>query len=86
MIQLGHEVHTSVSIGGKVLNIVGEDLAVADKRADVVERVGSGHEETYVFERAEHASHQSDRKTDQRPADYPQQNCAKDLNAKLRTP
>ena len=42
VVQLGLEVHPAVGIGGKILDVIGKDLVVADEGADVVRGVDGG--------------------------------------------
>src|SRR5271165_1379710 len=56
VVQLGLQVNTAIRIGGEVLDNLGEDFAIADDVADVVECVDGGDEEADLFDGPHHAA------------------------------
>ena len=56
VVELGHEVDAPVRVGGEVLDVVGQDLVVADERPDVVHHVDRCHEQADLLDGADDAA------------------------------
>ena len=55
MIQLGFQINASVRVSAKVLDVIREDLVVADDCPHIVQSIDSRDQETDVFNRAQHS-------------------------------